>query len=152
MLLQPNQRMVCVKTGAYGSPVEGEFGIFESGAEYVPGLDAGRWSVKFEQPHTGPREKGSALFAHTCANYWTREEMLESWQPHFELLSTEKPSSAQVELWFDLIASYAGTGRQYALDHEVDPEDGTLLVSVTDDGLTRMARFDRAGVLMGDWL
>jgi hypothetical protein len=133
--------MVCIKTGPYGSPAEGDKGTLVFGADYVPGWDAGRWTVELDDP--GDRR-------HTAASYWTESEMRESWRPDWNLLKSEKPSSAQVGVWFDVIAFYAGAG-DYVLDHEVDPEDGTMLILVTTDGLTRHARFDRDGTLMGDW-
>ena len=34
---------------------------------------------------------------------------------------------------------------------EMDEEDSTMVISVTDDGLTTHARFDVAGNIIGDW-
>ena len=47
---------------------------FSDGAEYVPGLDAGQYtvwhdSIDPEWPY------------HRANNYWTRDEMLRSWEP-----------------------------------------------------------------------
>ena len=147
--MERNDRMVCIKTAPYGTPREGDKGTLVFGADYVPGLDAGRWTVKFEQPEGQPER---ALFGHAAANYWTESEMRETWAPDYALLSSEKPSSAQMDVWFDLIASYASVKEPYSLDHSIEPDDGSMLVEVTHDGLTRLAMFDRDGSLMGDWV
>lgn len=70
-----NQRVVCIKTGTYGSPVEGEEGTLVFGADYVPGWDAGRWTV---EPDSYPEQ---SPFGHRAVNYWTEQEMLQSWAP-----------------------------------------------------------------------
>lgn len=53
----------------------GDLGTFTFGADYVPGWDAGRFTV---EPDLFP---GNSPYGHLAVNYWTAVEMSESWEP-----------------------------------------------------------------------
>jgi hypothetical protein len=52
----------------------GDLGTVTEAADYLPGWDAGRFTV---QPDTFPEK---SLYGHRAVSYWTRQEMLESWE------------------------------------------------------------------------
>lgn len=49
----------------------GDLGTFEGGAEYVPGWDAGHYSVALDEPN---------LYGHRVANHWTQDEVESAWE------------------------------------------------------------------------
>jgi hypothetical protein len=52
----------------------GDLGTCTRAEDYVPGLDAGQFTV---EPDTFP---AASFYGHRAVSYWTREEMLESWR------------------------------------------------------------------------
>jgi hypothetical protein len=52
---------------------EGDLGTVTAGDDYVPGLDAGRFTV---QPDDFPKK---SFYGHRAVSYWTSQELGESW-------------------------------------------------------------------------
>lgn len=71
-MYEQHVRVVC--TRAHMGVEEGEFGTIVFGADYLPGWDAGCWTV---EPDSFPER---SPYGHRAVNYWTREEMFESWK------------------------------------------------------------------------
>jgi hypothetical protein len=67
-------RLVC--TEAHMGCEVGDTGTYRGdGADYVPGLDAGRYTVWPDRfPEASP-------YNHNAVSYWSRDEMFASWQP-----------------------------------------------------------------------
>lgn len=70
--MERRERVVC--TRAHMGVEVGERGWITFGAEYVPGWDAGRWTV---EPDSFP---GGSPYGHRAVNYWTEQELLRSWR------------------------------------------------------------------------
>ncbi len=67
--LHPGDRVRLVRPG-WGDD-EGATGVYEGGADYVPGLDAGCFTVKLDKPNR---------FGHLAAAHWTYVEVCETWE------------------------------------------------------------------------
>ena len=61
---------------------------------------------------------------------------------------TPEPSTDQVVAMIDAITHFAQADATLIATMD---EDGTMLLSLREDGLTQYARFGRDGVMLGDW-
>jgi hypothetical protein len=71
-MMMEGTRLICTRDHM-GAEV-GDTGTCTFGSDYVPGLDAGRWTV---EPDAFPAK---SRYGHRAINYWTSEEMLGSWE------------------------------------------------------------------------
>ena len=49
----------------------GDTGTFTGGADYLPGLDAGQWTVALDKPN---------CYGHRSKPHWTLDELNEYWE------------------------------------------------------------------------
>lgn len=69
--MRVGSRVRCLK--AHSGIEVGDLGTFTFGADYVPGWDAGRFTVEVDKfPAESP-------YGHRAISYWTEAEMAESW-------------------------------------------------------------------------
>lgn len=66
--MQIGDKVVCIKD-MYTAKV-GDTGVYTFGADYVPGWDAGQFTVTLDNPRTN----------HRCSNHWTYQELSDYWK------------------------------------------------------------------------
>ena len=76
-------------------------GTWAGGADYIPGLDAGQWTVKFDKPD---------FRGHGAKPHWTLDEVNEYWEiipepyppvPSIEECEREAERAHQMDAWED---------------------------------------------------
>ena len=67
---RPGDRLRRVKLAPYKTAGVGDLATYEGGAEYVPGLDAGLFTVKLDQPNE---------YGHIGEAYWDLASLQEDW-------------------------------------------------------------------------
>jgi len=145
--LHAGDRVQLKKRFLWDSTPIGTTGTFEGGAEYVPGLDAGQYTVKLDEPDAHGR---------LSSVHWTLDEVKEHWEripepPVVDNQPATGPSCANCDAEQAVTCATAGVTCDYpqlALDDVAAP--ATPAVPVEYRGFVAGARIaDNLGTVVG---